>query len=304
MSVIENAIKRLQAARAGAAAAATARNAEYGAGASSGGAARRREVVPEGNAAAPARTIVINQDALRVAGLLPPSHQEREIAQQFRQIKRPLINNALGRGVVPVSQGNLIMVASAMPGEGKTFTSLNLAFSMRLEEDGTVLLVDGDVVNPRISRILGVENEPGLLDVARDSSVSPGSVILATDVPGLSFLPAGRPDSNATELLASARMRDVIALLGGHDATRMVLFDSAPLMLTTESQALAQVVGQIVVVVRADQTPQHVLLEAIETFHEDKAVSLVLNQSMKQPHAGYYYQYGGSAGPRENASRA
>jgi protein-tyrosine kinase len=302
MSVIENAIKRLQASRA--AAAATPRGKEYGAAAPSGGAAQRRELAPEANAAVPTRTIVINQDALRIAGLLPPTHQERELAQQFRQIKRPLINNALGRGVVPVPQGNLIMIASAMPGEGKTFTSLNLAFSVRLEEDVTVLLVDGDVVNPRITRILGVENEPGLLDVVRDAGVSLGSAILATDVPGLSFLPAGRPDANATELLASTRMRDVAALLSGHDTTRLVLFDSAPLLLTTESQALAQVAGQIVVVVRADGTAQHTVLEALQSFDEGKAVSLVLNQSMKQPHAGYYYQYGSGAEPRENASSA
>jgi len=298
MSVIENAIKRLQASRAGGAAGARA------AVAPSGGAARRREVGPEANVAAGTRTVVINQDALRVAGLLPPTHQERELAQQFRQIKRPLINNALGRGVAPVPQGNLVMVASAVPGEGKTFTSLNLALSMRLEEDVTVLLVDGDVVNPRITRILGLEHDPGLLDVVRDPAVSVGSAILATDVPGLSFLPAGRPDANPTELLASTRMRDVVALLGGHDATRLVLFDSAPLLLTTESHALAQVVGQILVVVRADQTPQHVVLDALETLGEGKPVSLVLNQSMKQPHAGYYYQYGGSAGPREKASSA
>ena len=298
MSVIENAIKRLQAARAGAAA--TARGT---AGTSGGAAARRRELAPEANAAAPARTIVFNQDALRVAGLLPPTHQEREIAQQFRQIKRPLINNALGRGVVPVPQGNLIMIASAVPGEGKTFTSLNLAFSIRLEEDATVLLVDGDVVNPLLTRILGLENEPGLLDVVRDPGVSPGSAILATDVPGLSFLPAGRPDANATELLASTRMRDVVALLSGHDAARMVLFDSAPLLLTTESQALVQVAGQVLLVVRADQTPQHVVLEALQRLDEGKSVSLVLNQSM-QPHAEYYYQYGSGAGPRENASGA
>jgi len=302
MSVIENAINKLRASRAGGAAA--ARHKEYDAATSGGGAARRREVAPEGNAGAPTRTLVINQDALRVAGLLPPSHQERELAQQFRQIKRPLINNALGRGVAPLPQGNLVMVASAVPGEGKTFTSLNLALSMRLEEDVTVLLVDGDVVNPRITRILGLENEPGLLDVVRDPGVSVGSAILATDVPGLAFLPAGRPDANPTELLASTRMRDVAALLGGHDATRLVLFDSAPLMLTTESHALAQVVGQILVVVRADQTPQHVVLDALETLGEGKPVSLVLNQSMKQPHAGYYYQYGGSVGPGEKASSA
>jgi protein-tyrosine kinase len=215
-----------------------------------------------------------------------------------------VINSALGRGVAPLPQGNLIMVASAVPGEGKTFTSLNLAFSMCLEEDVTVLLVDGDVVNPRITRILGLESEPGLLDVVRDPGVSLGSAILATDVPGLSFLPAGRPDANATELLASTRMRDVAALLSGHDATRLVLFDSAPLLLTTESQALAQVAGQILVVVRADDTAQHTVLEALQSFDEGKAVSLVLNQSMKQPHAGYYYQYGSGVGPRENASSA
>lgn len=301
MSVIENAIKRLQASRAGGAAAAHGK--EHGA-ATSPGAARRREVAAEANAATPTRTVIINQDALRAAGLLPPSHQERELAQQFRQIKRPLINNALGRGVALLPQGNLIMVASAVPGEGKTFTSLNLALSMRLEEDVTVLLVDGDVVNPRISRILGVENEPGLLDVVRDPSVSLGSVILATDVPGLSMLPAGRPDANATELLASARMREVVAHLGGDNAARVVLFDSAPLLLTTESQALAQVAGQILVVVRADQTPQHVVLEALETLGEGKPVSLMLNQSMSEPHAEYYYQYGNGARPREKTSRA
>jgi protein-tyrosine kinase len=83
-----------------------------------------------------------------------------------------------------------------------------------------------------------------------------------------------------------------------------VLFDSAPLLLTTESQALAQVVGQILLVVRADQTAQHVVLEALETLGEGKPISLVLNQSMTQPHAGYYYQYGSSAGPREKASSA
>ena len=298
MSVIENAIKRLQAARAGGAAFAR------GTAGTSGGAARRRELAAEGNAAAaPTRTIVINHDALRIAGLLPPSHQERELARQFRHIKRPLINNALGRGVPRLAHGNLIMVASAVPGEGKTFTSLNLAFSMRLEEDMSVLLVDGDVVNPRVSRILGVENEPGLLEVVRDN-VPLGSAIHATDVPGLSFLPAGRPDANPTELLASVRMSEVVAQLGGHDPTRLVLFDSAPLLLTTESHALAHLVGQILVVVRADLTAQQVVLAALETLEEGKPISLVLNQSMKPPHAEYYYQYSGNAGTPKNASGA
>jgi Mrp family chromosome partitioning ATPase len=279
VSVIENALKRLQASRGGGAA---ARQTAFD-GVSAPGAMRRREndTDTEAEVPGPARTIAINQDALRAAGLLPPPHQERELAQQYRQIKRPLINRALGRGVEALPHGNLMMIASAMPGEGKTFMSLNLALSMRLEEDVTVLLVDGDVVNPRVSQVLGAQTEFGLLDIIKDPSLSVSSLIMPTDVPGLTFLPAGRADDNATELLASARMQQVM----------------------TESQALAQIAGQILIVVRADQTPQHMVLEAIDTIAEEKPISLVLNQSVRGP-PGYYYQYGNTAGPREKSSGA
>jgi protein-tyrosine kinase len=291
MSVIENAIKRLQASRGAVVPAARDRR----------GAAPRLEPGVDGSAGN--RTIPVDLDALREAGLLPPAHQERELAQQFRQIKRPLINNALGRGgVTPLVDGNLVMIASAVPGEGKTFTSLNLALSMRLEEDVTVLLVDGDVVNPRLSQILGADDARGLLDVIKDPSVSLASAILPTSIPGMSFLPAGHQDPNATELLASSRMSEVVAQLARQDPTRLVLFDSAPLLLTTESRALTQIAGQIVVVVRADQTPQHVVLDAIETLAESKSVSLILNQSMKQPHADYYYRYASSRASEKDSN--
>ena len=224
-------------------------------------------------------------------------------AQQFRQIKRPLINAALGRGAARVPQGNLIVVTSAVPGEGKTFTSLNLALSMALEEDLTVLLVDGDAVNPQLTQLFGLESEPGLLDVLADPEVSLTSAMVASDVPGLAFLPAGRPIANATELLSSARMQEVAAHLGA-DAPRLVVFDSAPLLVTTESQALAQLVGQILMVVRADDTQQHIVLEALEKLDEGKPVALMLNQSTRQLHAAYYYPYGSGGGPREKSTGA
>jgi len=296
MSVIENALKRLQGQRPAAGGAETADTASYGSVAAAG-AARRREAPAD--AVAPERAVAIDQHALRAAGMLPPAHQEHELAQQYRRIKRPLINNALGRGVAPLARGNLIMVTSAVPGEGKTFMTLNLALSMRLEEDVTVLLVDGDVVNPRITQILGVENQPGLLDSVRDPALSVSAAILPTDVPGLSFLPAGRQDANATELVASARMHDVVSKLASDDPARMVLFDSAPLLVTTEAQALVHFAGQVVVVVRAGHTPQHVLFDALETLADDKPVSLVLNQNMRHSHSGYYYEYGTGAKSRE-----
>jgi exopolysaccharide/PEP-CTERM locus tyrosine autokinase len=289
MSVIENAIKRLQASREG------AEMRERAAPVNTAAARRLEAPAPTG------RVLTFDLDALRAGGLLPPAHQERELAQQYRQIKRPLINNALGRGVEALPEGNLVMIASAVPGEGKTFTALNLALSMRLEEDVTVLLVDGDVVNPRLSQILGADDARGLLDVLKDPSMPPASAVLSTDIPGLTFLPAGHQEPNATELLASARMHEVVAQLAGQDPTRLVLFDSAPLLLTTESQSLTEIAGQILLVVRADQTPQHAVLEAVETLSESKSVSLVLNQSMKQPHARYYYRYdGGKADDKDS----
>jgi protein-tyrosine kinase len=299
VSVIENTLKRLQRQRA--ATPGVTDGAGY-ATASGAGAARRRESPEEAPAATPARVAPIDLAVLHAAGMLPPAHQEQEFAQQYRRIKRPLINSALGRGVAPLAHGNLLMITSAVPGEGKTFMTLNLALSLRLEEDVTVLLVDGDVVNPRISQILGMDKEPGLLDVIKDPSISLASAIVPTDVPGLHFLPAGRPDANATELLASARMHDVTSRLSGENPARLVLFDSAPLLVTTEAQALAHFAGQILLVIRADQTSQQVVFDALELLDEGKPISLVLNQTLRHSHGYYYYQYGASAKPREPAN--
>jgi exopolysaccharide/PEP-CTERM locus tyrosine autokinase len=181
------------------------------------------------------------------------------------------------------------MMASAMPGEGKTFTSINLAFSMALERDVSVLLVDADVAKPHISKLFGLDSEPGLLDLLQDDSIAAESLILPTNVPRLSVLPAGRHSNEATELLASARMKEIMDEVARYDASRITLLDSPPLLLTTESQALAQIAGQIVVVVRAGITPQGVLQDALSYFAEDKSVSLILNQSVETAAAGYYY---------------
>jgi exopolysaccharide/PEP-CTERM locus tyrosine autokinase len=299
MSVIENTLKRLQGQRP-TNAAAPADGKGYGT-VTAAGAARRREAPPD-LTPPPGQLVSFNQDALRAAGMLPPVHQEHEIAQQYRRVKRPLINNALGRGVAQLAGGNIIMITSAVPGEGKTFMSLNLALSMRLEEDVTVLLVDGDVVNPRLTQIFGLESRPGLLDLVKDPALSAEQAILPTDLPGLSFLPAGRQEANATELVASARMHQVMSRLGSENPARLVLFDSAPLLVTTESQALAHFAGQVVLVVQAEQTPQHIVFDALETLAEDKAVFLVLNQTTHHSHSGYYYyEYGSGAKWREQA---
>lgn len=242
------------------------------------------------------RTVHIDRPALIKAGFLPPEHMTRLVTNQFRHVKRPLLAAALGRAMEPVPNGRMIMVASSMPGEGKTFVSLNLAISIALERDINVVLVDADVAKPHISRLLGVESEPGLLEALQDEDLDAASLILPTDVPKLQVLPAGKPSETATELLASIRMQAVAARLGAWDKNRVVIFDSPPLLLTSESHALAQPMGQVVLVVHAGFTPQQAVHDAIACIEDDKSISLLLNQSEKGAEPGYYYGKYGSYG--------
>jgi len=241
----------------------------------------------------PTRVVHIDRNALRHAELLPPASQERQLAGEYRQIKRPLIANALGRGVAKVPDGHRIMIASAMPGDGKTFTSINLALSFALEKDLSVVLVDADVAKAHLSRTFGVQNELGLMDLLHDENLDVESVILPTDVPGLSILPAGKAIETANELLASARMEQIANQIAVRYPNRIVLFDSPPLLVTSEAMSLSAVVGQIVMVVRAGVTPQSAVLDAIELLGEGKSIGLVLNQTDEQVRPGYYYQYYG-----------
>lgn len=238
----------------------------------------------------PARVVHIDFDALRHSELLPPHSQERQLAGEYRQIKRPLIANALGQGVPKLPKGHRIMVASALPGDGKTFTSINLALSFAKEQDLSVVLVDADVAKAHLSRTFGLYSEPGLMDLLRDESLDVESLLLPTNVPGLSLLPAGKGSDTAPELLASARMEDVAEQMCVRDPSRIVLFDSAPLLMSSEPLALANVVGQIVLVVRAGVTPQSAVFDAIELLGEGRHVGLVLNQADEQIRPGYYYQ--------------
>jgi len=281
MSLVEKALKKLQDSRSAAA---------------TGGAAPAsppvsfRSEAPAVAVPQSGKFVTVNLSALRSAGLLAVHDEERRIAAEYRQIKRPLIAGALGRGTPVVPNGRTIMVASALPGEGKTFTSVNLAFAMALEKDTSVLLVDADLPKPQISRVFGVAREPGLVDALVDEA-QVESFVIPTSVRGLSVLPCGRPEATATELLASNRMERLISSLLTADPRRIVLFDSPPLLLTTESRALAAAVGQIVIVVRAEATTHQAVQEAVACIPEGKSVGLILNQSRTAP-AHVYYGYG------------
>ena len=238
------------------------------------------------------RCVALDAPALRASGLLPPESEKRLIANQFRHIKRRVIPGAFGKGDQAIPGGRLIMLTSSLPGEGKTFCAMNLALSLAREKDLEVLLVDADVAKPKLSRLLGVPEEPGLLNLLADDRLDIASLILRTDRESLSFLPAGRAqEDEAPELLASARMTEISSRLLRGDPRRIVVFDTPPLLLTNEARVLAGAVGQVLLVVAAGVTPRPAVDESIQYIGEDRFVGLILNQS-KANRPGSYYGYG------------
>ncbi|HEX3137405.1 MAG TPA: chromosome partitioning ATPase, partial [Casimicrobiaceae bacterium] len=158
--------------------------------------------------------IEIDLERLKARGFVTPDAPKSQIADEFRVIKRPIIHNARRTAASAIRNGNLIMVTSALPGEGKTFTAVNLALSVAMELDTTVLLVDGDVAHPELPRVLGTPASPGLLELLTTNELDVSDAIVRTNVDNLSILPAGAHHRRATELLASEQMAIVLHELG------------------------------------------------------------------------------------------
>lgn len=236
------------------------------------------------------RVIDLDFRMLKERGFVTPDTPKSQIADEFRVLKRPIIRNAIGQGGVRVRNGNLVMVTSALPGEGKTFTSLNLALSIAMEVDSRVLLVDGDVAHPSIPSILGSPHGPGLLDLLTRDDLDFADALVKTKIDKLALLPAGSRHRRATELLASEQMASLLRELASRYADRIVIFDSPPLLPTTEARVLATHMGQIVMVVAADSTSHHAVTQALATIETCDVVLMALNKA-RQTEVGTYYGY-------------
>ncbi len=246
----------------------------------------------EKKAATVSKRIELNLDAISASGLLVPQATRSQLADEFRVIKRPLIANAMGKSGEALPNGNLIMVTSALPGEGKSFTAINLAISIAMELDNTVMLVDADVARPSVLNMLGLPPAPGLLDVVDKNSVDISGVLMRTNIEKLSLLPSGTQHPRATELLASDAMVRLLDDMASRYNDRIIIFDSPPLLLTTESRVLATHMGQIVIVVHAESTTQAAVKQAVDTIEACPVKMMVLNQARQASSDGYGYGYG------------
>jgi protein-tyrosine kinase len=289
MSLVEQAIARLKNQQAGAAKVSTS--------------VSPRSSPPHTNqpddSASNAARLSIDVNALRAGGYLPEQSKDRQFADHYRRIKRPLIERALS-GNSAGGEPRIIMVASAVPGDGKTFTSINLAFSMALERDISVLLIDSDVAKHHITDIFGLRDQKGLLDALTDETLDAESLVIPTTSRGFSILPAGRRVEGTAELMSSNRMRQIVTGLCTRNPRRILLLDSPPLLITNEGRAIVKIAGQVVLVVRAGETPRHAVQAAIGMFDEKQAGGLILNQ-VKVGLTEGYYGYGAYGAPGDDS---
>jgi protein-tyrosine kinase len=250
----------------------------------------------------PRPKVVMDRGRLKEEGFLASDEVERVKAEEYRRIKRPLLAHAFGIDATQIKDGTLVLISSALAGEGKTHTCINLALSLAMEKDRTVLLIDGDVPKPHLSRMFGVANEPGLLDALADEAIELQHLLIRTDLDNLRILPAGHWHPHATELLASERMLKLCQELASRYPDRIILFDSPPLLAASEAQAIAAAVGQVVLVVAEGLTPRDAVRDALSLIAEDKPVNAILNKCRRTAGSGYYSGYYQGYGDRESTS--
>jgi protein-tyrosine kinase len=229
---------------------------------------------------------------LKENGYICQETSHSRVAEEFRSIKRPLVVNALGVRKKDIPRSNLILVTSSVPGEGKTFTSINLALSISAELDKKVLLIDADVAKPSVSKVLGISQTPGLIEYLEGGASCLSEVILQTEIDGLRIIPAGKKHKFSTELLASNRMVDLAKELSERYSDRIVIFDTPPLLATTQAEVLAGLVGQVVLVIAAESTPQSIVMESVKKLEGCNDVVMTLLNKTQRSFDTSYYGYG------------
>jgi protein-tyrosine kinase len=230
---------------------------------------------------------------LAESGFVAPGDSNTQAVEEYRNIKRPLVSNAFGKGSEGITRANLILITSSLPSEGKTFTAINLALSIANERDKQVLLIDADVARPSVSRVLGIKSGPGLIDYLERDDISFSDITLSTSMPGLHIVPAGKLHKHSTELLSSNKMALLADELSSRYPDRVVIFDSPPLLAATQGEILAKLVGQVVLVIAAETTMQSVVMESVDKLASCDVVLALFNKSKRNTDGSYYgYGYG------------
>lgn len=236
--------------------------------------------------------IELDLDMLSAKSMVTNRSERSRINEEYRFIKRKILTNAFGKTSHLLNHPNIVLISSTHADEGKTFTSINLALSIALEQDKTVLLVDADVVNPSIGTELEYDATNGLLDYLLYKVDNIGEVIYNTNIGNLTILPAGSQHHLTHELLSSGRMEELMHELANRYPDRIIILDSPPLIGVSETQVLSGLSGQAIVVVEEQKTPAASVVKAVKLLDSELAIGFVLNKTNSKQAIGYGYGYG------------
>jgi protein-tyrosine kinase len=242
----------------------------------------------------PAHSVVLSQAMLAASGIALPSAGFSRQVEEFRSIKRQMLASVL-RGASSDSANRLVMVTSAVPSEGKTHVSINLALATAYERDYSVLLVDADAHRHSLVSRLGINSDKGWLDTLTDDSVKLSDVIIGTNIPNLTIMPAGKVRSEIPELMSSRKMTDMLRQLVTENPNRLVIFDSLPCLVSTEPTILASHVGQVLFVVAASETSKNEIESSLRLLEGCPSINLILNKGdplLIDQFGKYGYGYG------------
>ncbi|HTK78907.1 MAG TPA: AAA family ATPase [Rhizomicrobium sp.] len=240
--------------------------------------------------------VSISQTTLASHGIALPSSGTSRTVEEFRALKREVIANiARTRDASTGLSNRIVLVTSANPGEGKTFTATNLALALASEKDTHVLLMDADAYRQSMLGYLGIFAEKGWLDFVSEKSARLGELILHTNLPNFSVLPAGKERDQIPELISSSRMADLFEQLMSEDPARLVVVDAVPCLTSTEPSILAGLAGQTLFVVAAHETAQDQIEASLRLLKASPRVNLMLNKMhpvLTDHFKGYGYTYG------------
>ncbi|MFC3094603.1 polysaccharide biosynthesis tyrosine autokinase [Alteromonas sediminis] len=241
-----------------------------------------------------AKSYIIDLERLEENGHVSLLSKRSQVNEEYREIKRKLLQNGFGQLSQTLTNSNIIMVTSGRPSEGKTFTAVNLALSIAIEQDKTVLLVDADVLKPNVCNTLGIDKRKGLMDYLLGEVGDLSEVMYHTNIDKLKIIPSGKSHHLSTELLASKKMHDTVDEFANRYSDRVVIIDTPPLIGINESAILANFAGQAVVVTEEGKSRLNDIKFAVGRLNPDMAIGFVVNKSVNTDtdgtgYYGYYY---------------
>lgn len=224
----------------------------------------------------------VDMTSLFRAGMIDWNRVRSRVSEEFRLVQRQIVRTAFTAAGAEPGFSNLLMITSSIPGEGKSFTSLNLAACIARQRDHHVLLIDINSKRNSFCMALGLGDAPGLLDLAANPDLDATQVMAKTAIENLSVLPIGIERDLGPELFASKQMTKLIQAIGRRYADRLIVLDAPPTLSTSDPAALAPIVGQVLFVVEAERTQREEVESSLDLLQACPTITLLLNKVQVQ----------------------